>query len=462
MKRPFSNLWRWISRLFTGLLPGYARAPGVARGAVKRKYNARSPRLALFLVLLVVTTGVASLATWYLIPGANQEQLLARDLERALSAADYANAHRLVTTMLHARPDADDYLWCRASIEDQLHQKDKAEVTRFQLAKRGYGPAVLWLVDRDYPIDEIPEWSEQQHRDFVMLLADNPKWSPTTQVERNKRLAAYWTLLGQLRKAIESLKAICQWRPDAHVSIALLHLRLNDRAQAETHAKIARTQLQARLEEEPKDAEARLQFVRALMMLSCEEEALVSLADGYSLTRQPAMQQAAGEVLVSWARRLQKTDGTESTFWPRLQLIHRATQCAPNDALVLQATIDLIEECQTNEAARILELREATVRGIERIAAHSMLGWLSVWGAREQQALQHLKLAMADSPEVPTVLNNLALSLLSRSHIAPEKALMTIDMAMKLLPNQPQFAETRGRVMMAMDGAANGGLSRRE
>ncbi len=253
---------------------------------------------------------------------------------------------------------------------------------------------------------------------------------------------------GELVKAIDSLKQICHVEPTAYVSLATLYLKLGDQAQTKAYANDARLALQSRLAEDPRDAQARLQLVRALTLLQREKEALINLGEGFELTKQPVMQQAAGEVLVCWANRLASTEGAEATHWQRLQMIHRATQCAPQDTVVLAATVALIREFQVDEADKITVLRNATALGIERTTAHWMLGWLHAFRLQDQPAFQHFRQALDQSPEVPTVLNNLTIYLRDRAEVAEGCELTLINLANELLPGQPQFLETRARVFM--------------
>ena len=59
------------------------------------------------------------------------------------------------------------------------------------------------------------------------------------------------------------------------------------------------------------------------------------LSAGFELTRQPKFQQAAGEAMIAWANRLKATSSDSLSALARLQLVHRATQCAPSDQAVV-------------------------------------------------------------------------------------------------------------------------------
>lgn len=441
-----SSTWVQRSKQFIQrLAPGYHGAGSLTVGAERRGYGARTHWYAKLVAAMSALSIAVVLPTWWFVSGFDSQQYQ-EQLRIALAKEDYAAAKVPLETLLKNSPENLDYRWCHAAIEERLGRSNAAITTRAELARQGYGPAMLWLADRDYPLEDFASWSDEQHSGFVSLLSDTSNCSINSRIELNKRLAAYRTQQGDLTSAIEVLREIAPWCPVAHVNVAALHLQLGDALQAQASAKQAREALQARIKKHPRDVDGRLQLVRALMMLDCESDALQSLADGLDITGQPVMRQAAGEVLVHWARRLEQTEGREPTFWPRLQLIHRSTQCAPQDSLVLNATLDLIDECRGQEEQRIAELRFATVQGIERVVAHTMLGWLLCVTLQPERSLQHARLATMDAPEVPTVLNNLALVMLDRPDFAPEQAEAMIDLALILLPNQPQFLETRTKI----------------
>ncbi len=130
--------------------------------------------------------------------------------------------------------------------------------------------------------------------------------------------------------------------------------------------------------------------------------------------------------MICWANRLKMAD-ENSTVFARVRLVHRATQCAPNDQAVLSAVVDLMGELAKRSESFTPQLREAIAQGHDPESGHFSLGLL----AHSLRMMPRGEVAFRSGREgrshVATVLNNVALIALEDSRLTIEQGLVLAD-----------------------------------
>lgn len=414
-------------------------------------FNYRSTVL-LFLTILgiaFIAWGAASYAIMRETP-VSKRATLQENLWSHVRDQRFAEAELLVDELIAIDPHDDALHLYKAFINEQLGQSDVARALMLELEQRQNPEAAAWLLDDGFDLSDVGDWDNERKRRFEKLaLLARGSISADKVITASNRLASFYVSVGENGKAINTLADLGERDPPSLINAAALCFQQGDVAKGRQFALQGRHYFERVVADRPEDDSSRLQLSRAMTMTGAEEQAIEILSDGFELTRQPALQQAAGEVLVSWAKRIKSEGNQVLTFLPRAQLLHRAAQCAPQDAAVLAAHLDLLKECEANRKLRLASLESALSLGLELEAMHFLLGvWLAL-DDRLADACVHLHLASKSGPHLPTVVNNLAIAMSQKTGDL-EDALLLSNLALAVLPDQPHFCETRGRILMAL------------
>ncbi len=365
----------------------------------------------------------------------------------------YRDADQCIDRLIHLYPVVKSHRFQKALLQDYLHGDRATHSMMLELVASEESPeAAHWLLAHDYQPEQSKLWSDDQRLRFkelveLALQSDN---SDKVMLAK-KQLAAYSVSAGDISVGFDLLSDIGSSDPSSLIAAATLCMRMGKTERAQVLILPAQKHYLQLIAEQPSDDESRLQLARTMIITQTEEKALKILSDGFELTHQPLFQQAAGEVLVAWSKRLLRDTDRTLSFLPRVQLIHRATQCAPQDMAVVQALQELLSECQANRDQCLESLHSAASYGVERESVHFVLGlWMAIEGKHTESRL-HIDLACLAGSHVPTVINNLALRMLVQSKLLANQALELAILADAILPDQPHFCETRGRILIQLD-----------
>lgn len=147
---------------------------------------------------------------------------------------------------------------------------------------------------------------------------------------------------------------------------------------------------------------------------------------------------------------LQATEQNETTLLKRLQLLHRASQFAPQDARVNASIVQLILECKDNRNSQVITLRRAAAQGIDPESLHFARGTLALLEGRAKEAQVHLSQAAELGTQMPVTLNNMAMAIYHLPDGDLEQALSLVDGTIEQLPEHPYLHDTRGRILLKL------------
>ncbi len=112
--------------------------------------------------------------------------------------------------------------------------------------------------------------------------------------------------------------------------------------------------------------------------------------------------------------------------------------------------IDLVVQIQKDENSEAAALRKALVEGVGADTAHFIQGTVALLENDIEQAEVHLKQAAKANPNLPGILNNLAVAMAAKEGADLAKALKLAEAAVERLPNHPYIRETRGQILCKM------------
>jgi predicted Zn-dependent protease len=162
---------------------------------------------------------------------------------------------------------------------------------------------------------------------------------------------------------------------------------------------------------------------------------------------------------VLWSRDQSVVVNPTERFARQLTLLSKAVEIAPNHPLVIGDLITIALQCADEKDDKVAQLRDVLVQGIAPELSHFIRGTAAMMRDDLDEATVHLELAAKGLPSVPAVLNNLAVALATREDADLDRALRLVDAAIKQIPTQPYFHETRAQIMMKKESYAEAVIS---
>ncbi len=200
-----------------------------------------------------------------------------------------------------------------------------------------------------------------------------------------------------------------------------------------------------------------MELLRAMILAEQEKEAVLMIQQ--SLPKRTEQETAElkwllGEVYAQWCQRLRlKKYRTADDLAQALDAIYRGIISAPSNPYVTEEMVQL--SCVKDVNDRILQeqLEVALNAGVSPGLVHFILGTrLLLAGApNAQEALRHFELAMEHDKAMPGLLNNVADAMVETDSTDTERALTLVNQAIALLPDQPYFFDTRGKILLKKD-----------
>ncbi len=373
--------------------------------------------------------------------------------QAAVERGDLDSASQVLNTLLAAAPQNQEYRFQQGLLEFSRGNQDAASAAMRSLVTDNHHlSATRWLLANDFDLLAVASWSDEQRSEFEQLAETVISQTDVSVANEGKLLMSKYLLAsGVPSDALRYLNELVNDHPTSALTAATICLQQGKVAAARAHAEKAKTFFTNELNSHPNDVAMRLDLARALIVLSQEEQALRELSSGFQLTEDPRLRLASAEAMVIWAARLGRESGeTDQTLLNRLQLLHRASQCAPQDARVNAAIIQLVLECKENKSEQVAALRKATAQGIDPESVHFARGTLALLEGRAEEAQTHLSQAAQHGTQLPATLNNMAMAIYHSTDGDLDYALKLADKAVELLPEHPYLHDTRGRVLLKL------------
>ena len=401
------------------------------------------------LICVIAAGSVGGAAIYAKFTGGSKLQKQLDALQEAVTENDLEAASKALTELVKLQPYNKRYGYRLALADQKLGRDAGAHARMLDLVEARYARAALWIAEQDFDRSTTSSWDADTHAAYFDLLKLANEVKEESDFIRAKHLMATYLLeRGEWSEAVEHLVDLSRFQPEARLHAASVCELHGDHDRSKQYARTSQLHFAAKLQQQPRDISTRLNLARSMLLLGEEKGALQLLSVGFELTQQSTLQQAGGEVLVAWAKRLAREDPVASLI-PRSQLIHRATQCAPGDTSVVTGLLRFINECALNPEDCIALFQRAAATGGDHESLHFMLALVSLDRKDTSTASQHFELAQRAGSHLPTVLNNLAIAVLQNDD--PDRALRFATAANELLPDQPHLCEVRGRILVKLN-----------
>ena len=421
----------------------------IASFAISRPYRLAGP--ALFSVAILAAVAFLFAQQQYQGGKSHRVEQYQRFLQNASDRKDYQAALICSKTLIDLQPNEPRFQLERARIEKELGNTDFAYQLAYRLALlRKSGLAALWLTEQKFQLENIKQWTEEEHLQYrgLMSIAVNQLTGINGDVAKVK-LAAYLSAMNANGEALKYLEDVVSANPQYALSAAEMALKINDQIKLQSLLPIARNYYEELLKQSPENLDVRLFLARTLVIDDDLDQAIQLLQDGMRLKVNEKYQSALAEALAYKAARLSTKKSNPDVVLQRMSLVLDAAKLAPNNALVVESLIEMLIEFRKDQNQEIAVLREAALQGLSPEAVHFVRGTIALMDNQMEDAQTHLKLAADGGMKLPGILNNLSVAIAKSPGGDLTQALSLSNEAIQQMPH-PYLFETRGQILYKM------------
>lgn len=311
------------------------------------------------------------------------------------------------------------------------------------LDRAGYVPAHLVLAQR--LLDNQPKPDSLRIAEIHLRRA----------LERQPDSEDALSMLGQLyfaqgkyKDAERYLLQVVIARPELSLCLAQLYSALGNKPSMEVNARRAQKYFRERVDASVDDHSARMNWARMTLLLGDGPNAIAILQDGLRLSGDPTYRRALGQAYVAWADALVKMGN--ANVGQCLALLEQGIRHDYTNPALIDRLLVLCR-AKEPEAGKVRgTLRQLLAEGVAVSTVNLILGADARERGRLEEARQHFERAFALAPEMPIVINNLAWSLAFSENPDLQRSLGLIESALQRWPNQLNFRETRGQILIKL------------
>ncbi len=244
------------------------------------------------------------------------------------------------------------------------------------------------------------------------------------------------------------LKAIPA-KPGLRLLLANAYAAKGDKEQTAKHAKELLSSYLTKAEAVEADETAILVCGQAYLLLDDYAGAVGVLRKGLNFKASQNVRAALIGVYVAWTKAIEKASPSDPAA--RLRLIQEGLRLAPNDVRLLQPLLDLTKQkgAEADEPRSLME--RMVVEGPPSATVDLLLGMDAWQRGQPAEARVLLEQAFRLDPGASLVANNLAWMLAQATPPDLTRALALSDAAIKQLPDNPHFRDTRGQILLKLE-----------
>lgn len=311
--------------------------------------------------------------------------------------------------------------------------------------RRGFGPAhkikALQLASLLAAGRGEPDTTERLGRHLFRTGEDS--------VETLQAWALYYRQIGNVEKAVDSLLAASQKRPDLILLLADYYLRLGREVDYKETLTRGEAVFREILADEPLNQLARINLANLLARQERIDEAQAMLTDGFRIQPDDTIRQALGSFFsMRFDLAVKENESTKQ----RLDYLIQALFYQPNSPDAYQRMMQMYLQGDKSEEeiqAIKTELQEIIASDKPSEIAHFSLSNILFSEGKKEEAIFHLEQAYQLNPSFVVVLNNLAW-MIAHDEKAPDldRALELANRAIDANPNDARYRDTRGSILL--------------
>ena len=369
-------------------------------------------------------------------------------------------------------PDNPDVLLARAQLLGQMDREDEAQAIALQLAsERESVAAVEWLSEKELQdirsSDDVdPERDRQLERWLTWIINRDPE-----HFRANFMLGTLRMMRGQHVTAIPPFRTVANGflragdrdrhlLPETWYSLALCYKATGATEESQANASLAADAFLERDALSTFDIRRTLRTLQALIMAAREPEAALLIEEAI-----PRQQKAGelfdverlkwllGEVYAQQCKRLRSKDRRQARdVAEAVEALYKGLAAAPKNPVVEEELIAFACSKDIGNDNLEQQLTVAQDSGVSPGLIHFIRGTRAITSVPPdtEAAKQQFKLAQAHNPDYPGLLNNLADAMAESEDADLSVALQLVNEALEMMPGQPHFHDTRGKILLRM------------
>lgn len=375
-------------------------------------------------------------------------------LADALARKDDATAAIAAKAMIELAPTDDANRFQLAIIElRQENNEASIQLLSDLVYQRKYTPAVLWWMQKRYPLPNIQTWDEAKHQEFRTLAT-----IAISHSEGKERIYAKKLFINYLvnTKAFREAQVLLiedanLQNPELLVPAAVVSNQVGDKELVKRFATEGRNHFRKTLSSSPMDLNARNAVAECSLLLSDWSEAIQVLEQGLVLKNDPRLEEMLVNTLAATVELLREESLTNrDVLLKRFSMVFRAIQMNPSSDSAMNALVRVVIDTRKNDEEQVETLRQALLKGITPEAAHFVQGTVLLLDGKYKEALVDLKAARTDDSRMGEILNNMAYAISNLPDGDLKEALRLATGAEEFLPGNPNVAETHGRILLKL------------
>ncbi len=406
----------------------------------------------------VMAFGVVAVMGGSQVGSGNEALTYKRILGESMRNEDYERADISSRALLEMDADSDEYLFNRAIVLEKTDRIDEAKAIMVNLAnEQKHARAALWLANAIGPLKDFGKWTPAQRKEFLDWL-DKAAENDPKNTEPRKLRGHILRLAGDARGAYEELAPLAADDRQISYWVTFLEKQLGMEEQSTRRAEQLIRQFREEIENDSTDLQSRLQAASMMALLGREDEAIKYLREGLLTTSDPGplkqLKSALVESMVLKARKILENDPSPRDLMQGLQLLKDGMSIDPNNRNLLEVVGEACVRAAQSENNELFVLREALVQAVEGVdpdTSHFILGTVALNEGNVDDAAHHLEIAARNNPNLPGLLNNLAVAISESQNPDYERALRLSEAAVRQMPGHPYIRETRGQILLKLE-----------
>lgn len=307
----------------------------------------------------------------------------------------------------------------------------------------GFAPAHLVIAQRLLDNQPTPETMRIAEIHLRRALERQPDSEDALSM-----LGQLYFAQGKYKEAERYLLQVVIARPELTLCLAQMYSAMGNKQSMEVNARRAQKFFRERVDASVDDHASRMNWARMTLLLGDGPTAISILQEGLRLSGEQGYRRALGQAYVAWTDALVKAgNGNVGQCLTLLEqgIRHDYTNPALIDRLLVLC------RAKEPEAGKVRgTLRQLLAEGVAVSTVNLILGADARERGRLEEARQHFERAFALAPEMPIVINNLAWSLAFSENPDLQRSLGLIESALQRWPNQLNFRETRGQILIKL------------
>ena len=350
-------------------------------------------------------------------------------------------------------PANENLRYSHALLLEEMGHDDECRAMMASLANSNeYVPAIEWLCKQEFQKIRKTGFTDTSSDELILHWLDVIFAQQPRKLDANFLLGSLHLARQRFSTAIAPLAIVVQDRPNfgpGLIALASAYKGSQQPGLAQKYASRAADAFAAERATKPNDETLLTQSVQALTLAARESEAIVQINDYLNLdsSKLKQMRWLQGDVYAAWTRRRMREEaGSAQGLAEAAHLIFEALKISPaNPRVIEQLGIVACDIDMANDEfeAKLLSALDA---GASPAMIHFILGTRQLLQDRPEEAQRHFSIAQQQQQAMPGLLNNLAELIMLEEAPDIERALTLVEKAIELMPNQPHFFDTRGKI----------------